>query len=55
MVEAEQWKINIAKDFIKEKVLNKDLVEIQENLNSLQNEIKWWDIFNINKTNHLNF
>ena len=47
---AEQWKVDIAKEFVKEKVLNKELIEVQENLNSLQNEIKWSDIFNINKT-----
>jgi hypothetical protein len=35
----EEWKKNISKEFIKEKVLNKDLLEIQESLKSLKDSI----------------
>ena len=45
----EQRKINISKEFIKNNVLNKELVEIQWELNSLKNEVKSWSIFNFNK------
>lgn len=45
----EQRKIDISKEFIKNNVLNKELVEIQWELNSLKNEVKSWSIFNFNK------
>lgn len=35
----EEWKKDISKEFIKEKVLNKDLLEIQESLKSLKDSI----------------
>lgn len=49
MAEIEQRKKSIAKEFIKNNVLNKELIEIQWELNSLEKEIKSWDIFNFNK------
>ena len=39
----EDWKKNISKEYIKEKVLNKDLAEIQESLQSLKESIGMWD------------
>jgi len=35
----ENWKKDISKEFIKQKVLNKDLLEIQESLQSLKDSI----------------
>jgi len=39
----ENWKKDISKEFIKQKVLNKDLLEIQESLQSLKDSIGLWD------------
>lgn len=40
---SETRKKDISKEYIKEKVLNKDLLEIQESLESLKNSIGIWD------------
>lgn len=49
----ETRKQNIAKEYIKENVLNKELVELQWSilweLNSLKNKIKSWDMFSFKK------
>lgn len=39
----EDWKKDISKEYIKEKILNKDLAEIQESLQSLKDSIGMWD------------